>query len=84
MRDRMSKLLTGTANALKGEPIHDWSDLPKVATAQRKVLEQALEALHDATWYVEQEDRVMGEYHFQHPWRRACKAAIREIKEILN
>jgi len=33
--DRLSKLLTDTANALKGDPgplkLHDWSDLPKVA-----------------------------------------------------
>jgi hypothetical protein len=33
---RLRDLLTGTANALKGEPgplvLHDWSDLPKVAT----------------------------------------------------
>ena len=35
LRDRLSALLTGTANALKGDPgedrLHDWSDLPKVA-----------------------------------------------------
>ena len=35
LRDRLSELLTGTANALKGNPgedrLHDWSDLPKVA-----------------------------------------------------
>lgn len=34
---RLRDLLTGTANALKGEPeplhMHDWSDLPKVAAA---------------------------------------------------
>lgn len=35
LQDRMAELLTGTANALKGEPgpltRHDWSDLPAVA-----------------------------------------------------
>ena len=35
LRDRLSELLTGTANALKGDPgedrLNDWSDLPKVA-----------------------------------------------------
>lgn len=35
LRTRLSTLLTGTANALKGEPPdlvwHDWSDLPAVA-----------------------------------------------------
>lgn len=34
---RLTKLLTGVANALKGEPgpltLHDWSDLPAVAQA---------------------------------------------------
>lgn len=35
LTDRLSFLLTGTANALKGDPgpltLHDWSDLPAVA-----------------------------------------------------
>jgi hypothetical protein len=35
LRERMADLLTGTANALKGDPPpltwHDWSDLPAVA-----------------------------------------------------
>jgi ElaB/YqjD/DUF883 family membrane-anchored ribosome-binding protein len=35
LRDRMAGLLTGVANALKGDPpplvMHDWSDLPTVA-----------------------------------------------------
>ncbi len=35
LRTRLTELLTGTANALKGKPkplhLHDWSDLPKVA-----------------------------------------------------
>lgn len=35
LRDRMGRLLTGVANALKGDPPpqvwHDWSDLPDVA-----------------------------------------------------
>lgn len=35
LRERMAELLTGTANALKGDPPpltwHDWSDLPAVA-----------------------------------------------------
>lgn len=35
LRDRLGELLTGVANALKGDPppltMHDWSDLPAVA-----------------------------------------------------
>jgi chromosome segregation ATPase len=71
------------------------SQLDTKLTAQCNVLEQALEALHDATWYVEQEDRAMDEYHSQHPWRLACeqrhkkeiernKAAITAIQEVLK
>lgn len=47
--DRLSKLLTNTANALKGAPgpliLHDWSDLPAVAktlTAERDRFREAL------------------------------------------
>jgi hypothetical protein len=77
-----------------GATVHA-SQLDTKLTAQCNVLEQALEALHDATWYVEQEDRAMDEYHSQHPWRLACeqrhkkeiernKAAITAIQEILK
>lgn len=38
--DRLSDILTRTANALKGEPkplhMHDWSDLPEVAAALKE------------------------------------------------
>lgn len=37
LRERMAGLLTGVANALKGDPgplkMHDWSDLPTVAAS---------------------------------------------------
>lgn len=39
LRGRMAELLTGVANALKGQPDpmtkHDWSDLPELALALR-------------------------------------------------
>ena len=39
LRERMSAILTATANALKGDPpplmLHDWSDLPAAAEALR-------------------------------------------------
>jgi hypothetical protein len=45
---RLSELLTGTANALKGEPdeltMHDWSDLPSVATSLVSALSAEREA----------------------------------------
>lgn len=43
--DRLGSLLTGVANALKGEPgelrMHDWSDLPTLATYMAAVVEAA-------------------------------------------
>ncbi len=44
---RLAELLTGVANAIKGEPpplvLHDWSDLPKLAGRLRKACAAALE-----------------------------------------
>jgi HAMP domain-containing protein len=52
---RQAKLLTDTANALKGDPpplvIHDWATLPAVAAevvAERDRLKQVIGALHVA------------------------------------
>jgi len=55
LREKMSSLLTRTANALKGEPDelkwHDWSDLPTVAarlTAERDEALQHIEKAREA------------------------------------
>lgn len=46
-RERLAALLERTATALKGEPaegyLHDWSDLPEVATALRASVEAGRE-----------------------------------------
>ncbi len=45
LRERLSDLLTRTANALKGQPLplvaHDWSDLPTIAGQLRRDLHNA-------------------------------------------
>ena len=59
--NRMSELLTQTANALKGPPPdlvwHDWSDLPAVATELATKHRNVVEMLNAATvaWMAERE-----------------------------
>lgn len=54
---RLSKLLTATANALKGDPpsltLHDWYDLPQRATVLRKMFVEALDLLNDLARAIE-------------------------------
>lgn len=56
LRFRMAGLLTGTANALKGAPkptySHDWSDLPKVATALQADLLLAMFTIDRALYWL--------------------------------
>lgn len=44
LMQRLSLILTQTANALKGEPepgrLHDWSDLPKVARERNERIDE--------------------------------------------
>lgn len=59
-RERMSMLLTGVANALKGDPqdsIHSWADLPKVAgllMAKNLRLVAAVQANHQ--WHLDYDE----------------------------
>jgi hypothetical protein len=52
LREKLADLLERTANALKGQPaplhLHDWSDLPKVATQLKAENEAWREAGEDA------------------------------------
>lgn len=52
VREMMSPLLTGVANALKGQPppltLHDWSDLPAVAATVKASRDSAEAALAHA------------------------------------
>lgn len=55
LRERMGNLLTGVANALKGDPgplvLHDWSDLPAHAArvcAERDQLAGTLQKIREA------------------------------------
>lgn len=75
LRGRMSELLTGVANALKGEPAalssHDWSDLPVVAAKAVSDREKFRDQVHDT-------------------YQRAVKAEaqrdelLASLKELLN
>ena len=57
VRERMSALLTATANALKGPPppltLHDWSDLPGLAEALKKDAERYRWLREQNDWYCE-------------------------------
>lgn len=52
LRERMSDLLTRTADALKGSPgplrLHDWSNLPEVAASARQEVRRLIEV--DENW----------------------------------
>lgn len=80
LRERMSRLLTETAAALKGEPpplvLHDWSDLPAVAVALRaKVAEEISDAL------LSQRDRLGARVSFT-PRGEGRQSGLEEAAEI--
>lgn len=78
LMNRMIKLLTDTANAIKGDPdplaMHDWSDLPRVSTAMRAEVANLREII----------DRMAGEHDGAAAERDAFKKALTWIKDNLG